>query len=137
MSRLFNKCREASEWNSPPQMRRGGCAVKKKSRSHLSPRRRGGVDKPNTFCGPTPPRPLHQRWLRSFFLDVVSTPPQLRRAVPFRMLRDILGSLCFHQPRCFCVPTSGDLNFNINTGTFGQIMTKTGNRIQTQIRLDF
>src|SRR5438093_6883974 len=44
MSRLFNKCRAASEWNSPPQMRRGGCAVKKKSRSHLSPRRRGGVD---------------------------------------------------------------------------------------------
>src|SRR5437870_11990914 len=69
------KCREASEWNSPPQLRnpqprRGGCAVKKKSRSHLSPRRRRGVDKPNTFCGPTPPRPLHQRWLRSIFLDV-------------------------------------------------------------------
>ena len=83
MSRPFNKCREASEWNSPPHMRRGGCAVKKKSRSHLSPRRRGGVDKPNTFCGPTPPRPLHQRWLRSIFLDVASTPPQLRRGVPF------------------------------------------------------
>ena len=35
-------------------------------------------------------------------------------------------------------PTPGNPNFNINTGTFGQIMTKTGNRnLQTQIRLDF
>ena len=29
-----------SEKSSPPQPRRGGCAVKKKLRSHLSPRRR-------------------------------------------------------------------------------------------------
>src|SRR5207244_4329635 len=28
---------------SPPQPRRGGCAANKKLRSHLSPRRRGGV----------------------------------------------------------------------------------------------
>src|SRR5437016_8697838 len=33
--------------SSPPQPRRGGCAAKKKSRSHLSPRRRGGADQEN------------------------------------------------------------------------------------------
>src|SRR5262249_46550370 len=32
--------------HSPPQLRRGGCAVNKKMRSHLIPRRRGGVDQP-------------------------------------------------------------------------------------------
>src|SRR6266705_4527211 len=36
MSRLFNKCREASEWNSPAQMRRGGCAVRKSREATLA-----------------------------------------------------------------------------------------------------
>src|SRR5207249_2304340 len=35
--------------NSPPQTRRGGCAPKKKLRSQLSLRRRGGTDQENDF----------------------------------------------------------------------------------------
>ena len=35
-------------------------------------------------------------------------------------------------------PTPGAPNLNINTGTFGQITTKTGNRtLQAQLHLDF
>ena len=35
-------------------------------------------------------------------------------------------------------PTPGNPSLNINTGTFGQINSKSGNRtIQAQIRLDF
>ena len=35
-------------------------------------------------------------------------------------------------------PTPANPTLNINAGTFGQIMTKTGNRIlQAQLRLDF
>ena len=35
---------------SPPQLRRGGCALNKKARSHLVPRRRGGVDQSPLIC---------------------------------------------------------------------------------------
>src|SRR5438067_13321109 len=34
---------------SPPQTRRGGCAAKKRLRSHLNPRRRGGADQENDY----------------------------------------------------------------------------------------
>ncbi len=34
-NRMNLKCREASEWNSPPQLRRGGRDIKKMLRSHL------------------------------------------------------------------------------------------------------
>ena len=35
-------------------------------------------------------------------------------------------------------PTPGSPNLNINTGTFGQISSKTGNRtVQAQVRFEF
>ena len=35
-------------------------------------------------------------------------------------------------------PTAGNPNLNMNSGTFGQITTKTGNRtVQGQLRFDF
>src|SRR5205823_5568409 len=44
-----------SEKSTPPQPRRGRCAVKKKLRSHPSPRRRGGADQENVFWTSTTP----------------------------------------------------------------------------------
>src|SRR5205823_13209651 len=73
-------------WNMaviPLLVRRGGCAVNKKSRSYLIPRRRGGRSQApfqNAFRSQTcerPPRPLHQRRLRGIFL--MSRPPLLTR----------------------------------------------------------
>src|SRR5437870_13801869 len=63
----------------PLLLRRGGCAVNKKSRSHLIPLRRGGRSQAtfqNAFRNRTferPPRPLHQRRLRGILVDVAST----------------------------------------------------------------
>src|SRR5438132_10966820 len=51
---MAQRCRVNSK-SSPPQPRRGGCAVKKKLRSHLSPRRRGGVGQENDFLTSTTP----------------------------------------------------------------------------------
>ncbi len=94
MSRLFNKCRAASEWNSPPQMRRGGCAVRKSREATLA--RADGVvlinqihfvDQHHPVLHVSPYRAHASR--RSVkggfatFFDVASTPPQLRRGVPF------------------------------------------------------
>src|SRR5207302_612795 len=73
--------RNEQQHYSPPQLRRGGCAVKKKLRSSSFPRRRGGVDQPPLIYGPAPPRPLPIRWLRDIFVEVASTPPRLRRGV--------------------------------------------------------
>src|SRR5438876_7263706 len=66
----------------PLLVRRGGCAVNKKSRSHLIPRRWGGrahTTFQNAFRSQPcerPPRPLHKRRLRGILIDVASTPPQ-------------------------------------------------------------
>ena len=68
---------------SPPQPRRGGCAIKEKLRSILDQRRRGGVGKAIGFgSGTTPPRPLLSIDASRLFLEVASTPPQLRRGAP-------------------------------------------------------
>src|SRR3989442_14465370 len=68
----------------PSFRRRGGCAIKKKPRSHLISRRRGGRSRRSvservseTFARKRPPRPLHGRWLRDIFLR--SRPPLLRK----------------------------------------------------------
>src|SRR5262245_21381879 len=66
---------------NPLLVRRGGCAIKKKSRSY-----RSGADGVVAhdasvgmhFCSLScerPPRPLQIMWLRTIFLDVASTPP--------------------------------------------------------------
>jgi hypothetical protein len=59
---------------SPPCItaRRGGCVIKKISRSHRSGRRRGGF--PFVLIG-KPPRPRDKRMLRDVFLDRSATPP--------------------------------------------------------------
>src|SRR2546425_1384519 len=65
----------------PLLVRRGGCAVNKKSRSHLIPRRRGGRSQTafqNAFRSlacERPLRPRHQRRLRGILINVASTPP--------------------------------------------------------------
>ena len=67
---------ESSGYGSPPQQRRGGCAIKKKLRSHLNSRRRGSVVQ--KFLGhTTPSAPLKEA--SQLLLDVASTPPLLRR----------------------------------------------------------
>src|SRR5215831_14713134 len=62
----------------PSLKRRGGCAVQKISRSHLSPRRPGGrsakVYRPEDFAGLTTPSAA-LRWLRIFLL--MPQPPLL------------------------------------------------------------
>src|SRR5437867_7716829 len=66
-----------------PLLSRGGVAarIKKKPRSDLSPRRRGGVgQQPKIFLTNTTPS-APARWLRDIFIDVASTPPRLRRGV--------------------------------------------------------
>jgi hypothetical protein len=58
---------------SPLLVRRGGCAIKKTSRSHLSSRRRGGWLTNHVSTATTPSAP--SRRLRCIFFDVASTPP--------------------------------------------------------------
>ncbi len=67
-------CGEASKVAAAPLLssRRGGCAIKKKLRSDLSSRRRGGVAK---NCLITPPRPLLSTEASRLFLDVAATSP--------------------------------------------------------------
>jgi len=60
-----NKLAGSPSRRIPLLVRRGGCAVNQKSRSHLIPRRRGGRSQAafqNAFRsqnGERPPRPLH------------------------------------------------------------------------------
>src|SRR5204862_7811155 len=55
---LLNAGTIAERANSPPWIRRGGCAIKKISRSHISSRRRGGWFKPPIIGSLNqPPRP--------------------------------------------------------------------------------
>src|SRR5215510_2231092 len=64
-------------WTSIPLLtRRGACAIKKKMRSHLIERRRGGRLYRNVTCE-RPPRPLLIRRLGGIFL--MSRPPLLTR----------------------------------------------------------
>src|SRR5579883_2302306 len=61
----------------PSSPRRGGCAIKQTPRSDL--RRADGVVKKfqqESVCNSSPPRPLHQMWLRGIFMNVASTPPR-------------------------------------------------------------
>src|SRR5215475_3552743 len=60
--------------SSPLLVRRGGCAIKKKMRSHLSPRRRAGRSHRN-LAREGPPRPLQQGGCCDIFLYVAATPP--------------------------------------------------------------
>ena len=81
--------------DSPPQPRRGGCAVKKKPRSNLSPRRRGGVDQQPIIGGLNqPPRLRPLRRLRGILLMGAATPPWPRRGVR--------AALCFFLLLCGC-----------------------------------
>src|SRR5215470_17434772 len=66
---------------SPPQLRRGGCAIKKMSRSDRDSRRRGGVVQvqSNSLDQHHPGR--SNKVASHFLLDVASTPPQLRRGL--------------------------------------------------------
>jgi hypothetical protein len=62
-----------SQHDSPPWIRRGGCAIKKILRSHISSRRRGGwFNPPINRKLNQPPRPLLKRRLRDIFLAVAS-----------------------------------------------------------------
>src|SRR5439155_16473857 len=75
MSRLFNKCREASEWNSHPWQGGVAAPIKKKRRSLLSGRRRGGSFQPPIYRKLTePPRPRFAKE-RGHLLDGADTPP--------------------------------------------------------------
>ena len=62
----------------PSLKRRGGCAVKEKTRSLLIPRRRGGetgeIFRPEGFAGLTTPS-APSKVLRDILFDVASTPP--------------------------------------------------------------
>src|SRR2546422_11705977 len=70
--------------NSPPRMRRGGCAINKKMlRSHLERRRRSGADQENYRWLNQPPRPRQQRSFRFIFVHGAATPPFPRRGVQF------------------------------------------------------
>jgi hypothetical protein len=72
--------------HSPPQPRRGGRAEQEKTRSHISPRGRGGVgQKEFDFLTNTTPSAPVIRMLRDTFLDVAATPPQLRRGMLARI----------------------------------------------------
>src|SRR4026209_780112 len=79
---------ESSGDGSPPQQRRGGCAIKKKLRSHLNSRRRARSASPagrsikesvvQKF--PWPHYPVRSTEEASqLLLDVAATPPLLRR----------------------------------------------------------
>src|SRR5262249_61882396 len=65
------------EWGIfPSSPRRGGCAIKKKSRSILSPRRRGGVQ-PQQNSVEFDHHPVRSAKEASrHFIDVASPPPQ-------------------------------------------------------------
>src|SRR6185436_12994966 len=67
---------------SPPQLRRGGCAIKKMQRSNRNSRRRGGVDQVrlNSLDQHHPVR--SNNVAAQLFLCVAATPPQLRRGYP-------------------------------------------------------
>ena len=67
---------------SPPQLRRGGCAIKKMQRSNRNSRRRGGVDQVrlNSLDQHHPGR--SNNVASQLFLCVAATPPQLRRGYP-------------------------------------------------------
>jgi hypothetical protein len=80
---------------SPPWLRRGGCAIKKISRSDISSRRRGGWFKPPIIGSLTePPRPLPLRRLRDIFLEVASTPPYPRRGILNLVLLTVVLGNC-------------------------------------------
>src|SRR4051812_11440896 len=69
-----------NEWQdrpqSPPQLRRGGCAAQKKDAKPHQPARTGWCwSNHRLFYGPTPPRPLQLRMLRRIYL--MSRPPLL------------------------------------------------------------
>src|SRR5437867_11364369 len=83
--------------DSPPWTRRGGCAIKKISRSHISSRRRarsasatarsiksGWFKPPIIGSLNEPPRPLPTRWLRDIFLR--SRPPLLSQGGEYLVL---------------------------------------------------
>src|SRR6185369_3751219 len=67
---------------SPPQLRRGGCAIKKMQRSNRNSRRRGGVNQVrlNSLDQHHPGR--SNNVASQLFLCVAATPPQLRRGYP-------------------------------------------------------
>src|SRR5207244_3386410 len=84
-SLLLNAGTIAERANSPPWIRRGGCAIKKISRSLISSRRRGGWFKPPIIGSLNqPPRPLPQRRLRDIFLR--SRPPLLIQGGEYLLL---------------------------------------------------
>src|SRR5436309_13553473 len=76
MGMLLNAGTITERRYSPPWIRRGGCAIKKISRSLTSSRRRGGWSSYRLSVVSTePPRPLPTRRLRDIFLR--SRPPLL------------------------------------------------------------
>src|SRR6266850_4225158 len=85
----------------PLLVRRGGCGINKKSRSHRSAADGVVAHKPwfrnafrNMICE-RPPRPLRQRWLRAIFL--MSRPPLLTRR-GMRAPRHAVNSFTPSQP---------------------------------------
>src|SRR5262245_57431043 len=64
--------------SSPYSAEEGWLREAKKAAKPPKPRRRVGVGQ-DFKSWPAPPRPLHQRLLRAFLLDVAATPPRLRR----------------------------------------------------------
>jgi hypothetical protein len=74
--------------------------------SHLIPRSRGGVDQPPLILltSTTPSAPIKDA--SRYSIDVASTPPQLRRGVSIRSLRDIR----FKNGFILNSSSSGDLN---------------------------
>src|SRR6266704_5118419 len=77
------KCREASEWNSPPQLRRGGRDIKKNAAKPPLMERTGWCwsTKCIWFINTTPS--ARAKVASRLFLNRAATPPHLRRGVPF------------------------------------------------------
>src|SRR5439155_20576253 len=77
------KCREASEGNSPPQLRRGGRDIKKNAAKPPLMERTGWCwsTKCIWFINTTPS--ARGKVASRLFLNRAATPPHLRRGVPF------------------------------------------------------
>src|SRR5579883_1594742 len=75
----------------PPLPRRRARSASPIGRSSNS-----GEEIPEYVCGDSPPRPLHQMWLRAIFIDVASTPPRRggESFAPKPILVGILIVLC-------------------------------------------
>src|SRR6266699_7144885 len=85
---------------------KGGVAapIKKKTRSLLSGRRRGGSFQPPIYRKLNePPRPRFSKE-RGHLFDGAATPPLPRRGVPFRCFATFQVHCVFSATRVFCLP---------------------------------